>query len=214
MDFIFDPSLVLYLPLYELDGASFTSRDAYAHLCTAIGAVWKPNGRYFDGADDYIDCGSNGALDFTSEDFTIESWINIDSLAASRTIVCRGSYEVEGYELMVPTNGRIYVSTWQSGARQNSYTATSVIGINMWYHIVWVRQGTSGVAYRNSELIDWESAPTHSHPATSARDFKVGIRDDNGQDFSGFIDEVRVYNRGLSPQEIQRNYLATKWRYR
>jgi len=29
----------------------------------------------------------------------------------------------------------------------------------------------------------------------------------------GLIGEVRVYNRGLTPLEIHRNYLATKWRY-
>ena len=57
MNFIFDPYLVLYLPLYELDGASFMSKDAYGHLCTVIGALWRPNGRYFDGIDDRIDLG-------------------------------------------------------------------------------------------------------------------------------------------------------------
>ena len=59
MDFIFDPSLVLYLPLYQPDGASFASRDAYGHLCTVTGALWTPQGRTFDGADDIIDLGNN-----------------------------------------------------------------------------------------------------------------------------------------------------------
>ena len=43
--FKLDPSLVLYLPLYELDGSSFRSRDAYGHLATVTGALWTPQGR-------------------------------------------------------------------------------------------------------------------------------------------------------------------------
>ena len=31
--------------------------------------------------------------------------------------------------------------------------------------------------------------------------------------WNGLIDEVRIYNRALTPLEIQHNYLATKWRY-
>ena len=31
--------------------------------------------------------------------------------------------------------------------------------------------------------------------------------------FKGLIGDVRVYNRALTPLEIQRIYLATKWRY-
>ena len=54
MNFIFDPSLVLYLPLHQRDGSSFMSKDAYGHVCTVTGAVWTPEGRLFDGVDDYI----------------------------------------------------------------------------------------------------------------------------------------------------------------
>ena len=60
MDFIFDPSLVLYLPLGQLDGTSFVSQDAYGHLCTVTGTVWGSRGRYFDGADDLVN--ANAAI--------------------------------------------------------------------------------------------------------------------------------------------------------
>ena len=33
MDYIFDSSVALYLPLCELDGTSFQSKDAYGHMC-------------------------------------------------------------------------------------------------------------------------------------------------------------------------------------
>lgn len=55
-----DPYLKLYLPLYELDGSSFMSKDAYGHLCTVTGALWRPNGRWFDKTSDIITCGNIG----------------------------------------------------------------------------------------------------------------------------------------------------------
>ena len=43
---------VLWLPLWKLDGAQFTSKDAYGRLVTVTGAPWGPQGRPFDGVDD------------------------------------------------------------------------------------------------------------------------------------------------------------------
>ena len=86
MDFIFDPSLALYLPLYELDGASFMSKDAYGHSCTAIGALWRPNGRWLDGINDYINCGADTSFDISGT-MTLEVWMK------------RTSAGVWGYEI-------------------------------------------------------------------------------------------------------------------
>ena len=77
MNFVFDPSLVLYLPLYEMDGASFASRDAYGHRCTVTGALWRPNGRYFDAVNDGINCGTGSNLNLgnTMDKYTMTAWI-------------------------------------------------------------------------------------------------------------------------------------------
>ena len=78
MDFIFDPSMVLYLPLYELDGASFMSKDAYGHLCTVTGALWTSQGRDFDGIDDSITLPT--AFDSLT-DLTLEAWLLCNNAA-------------------------------------------------------------------------------------------------------------------------------------
>src|SRR3990172_13167350 len=71
--FIYDPSLVFYVPLYELDGTTFQSKDAYGHLCTVTGALWRPQGRDFDGTDDVISAPDHNALDITGT-VTLISW--------------------------------------------------------------------------------------------------------------------------------------------
>ena len=79
-DFIYDPSLVLYIPLHQLDGSLFMSQDAYGHLCTVTGAAWTLQGYDFDGTDDKIDCGSNTILDNLFDGGgTVLAWINVDT---------------------------------------------------------------------------------------------------------------------------------------
>ena len=75
MDFIYDPYLVLYLPLYQLDGSSFASRDAYGNPGTVAGALWRPQGRFFDAIDDVLDCGNGTSLQIT-EEISIDAWVN------------------------------------------------------------------------------------------------------------------------------------------
>ena len=52
------------------------------------------------------------------------------------------------------------------------------------------RRGQSGSAHRARSL-------------TSTGDLRIGGNNVWGEFFSGLIDEVRVYNRALSPTEIQ-----------
>lgn len=54
----------------------------------------------------------------------------------------------------------------------------------------------------------------HIDPKTSTDIAYLGARKDlAAQFFDGKIGEFRVYSRALTPPEIQRNYLVTKWRY-
>jgi hypothetical protein len=61
-DFILDPSLALYLPLWKKDGSVIASEDRHGHSCTVTGPVWRPQGRAFDGTDDYIAISHNAGI--------------------------------------------------------------------------------------------------------------------------------------------------------
>lgn len=189
-DWVLDPSLVLYLPLHQLDGSSFMSKDKHGHLCAVTGALWRPNGHYFDGSDDYIDCGDSSALTITSG--TIEVWAYRQNKAGGNN-----HWLVAGYN---GGGGYVY---WTGGADTLAASA-GTIHVNgngassateeRWQHIA-----VSGIAL---------TAITNS--------LKVGTRHIllAGNYFEGYIGEVRIYNRALTPLEIQHNYQATKWRYR
>jgi len=226
VNFIFDPSLVLYLPLYGLDGASFVSKDAYGHLCTVTGASWRPNGRYFDGADDYIkEATRSEALALTGAQ-THLAWIYISALGGygitARGIVASSNTSQAGCGVWLGSvNGDI---RWQcnDGATAANLEATTGFVTTGVFHLIGVSwDGTTDAGkvlfINDGRVVDTDTSPVSSIIANPTVDnyFKIGIRyvSLSYGDFSGTIGEVWVYNRALSPQEIQHIYLATKWRY-
>jgi len=208
--FIFDPSLVLYLPLYELDGAKFQSKDAYGHLCTVTGALWRPNGRYFNGSTNKIEIPASAKqFDFTSEDFTIIAQIYPEDIAANRAYFDRGNYQVGGYYFYHGGDGKPRLATHQSLADQTSVCATAVV-INKWQNVAVVRIGTAATFYIDGEAKNSSGAlanPTSISVVSTIASLGTSAY------FLGTIGYILVYSRALTPQEVLKNYLATRGRY-
>jgi len=211
-DFVFDPSLVLYLPLGKLDGASFTSKDARGHLCTVTGALWQPNGRDFDGTDDYVDCGNPASLNISAA-MTVEAWFKQAGDAGWQMIASRDDgganrdWQLATYKPETKLNFGFF-----SGGVFKEAKVTPIPSLNTWHYVVGVSDGTNIMIYLDGEL-----KMTNSGGAIDTDPANIGIgarmSATHSENFNGIIDEVRIYNRALSPLEIQCNYLATKWRY-
>ena len=210
-NFIYDPSLVLYLPLHMLDGASFMSKDAYGHSCAVTGALWTPRGRSFDGTDDEIDTGSSATLNLTTA-ISVIMWVKPD-LSANRTLLSRCVNSTHGYTLIAASNSNLYLISRNSNVDPGTLSKSGLV-TNTWYQVgfIWVSSVKRALVL-NGELfsegstdVDIPSIPT-DHTYIGRNDPWYGSR------FKGLIGEVRLYNQALSSLEIQHNYLATKWRY-
>jgi len=224
-DFVFDPSLVLYLPLYKLDGASFMSQDAYGHLCTVTGAVWRPTGRYFDGTDDGILVPPCAALDITAY-LTVIGWINAAPASGTQAVVSKynfGDNQICWYlagESGSSDKFKAQVSEVGDAATYKHYRSSVAVLDNSWHQVAFTwAVGTLTLFADGAEDI----SPTKVNDDTFTSIFSVednigiGASRSSGSwqhEISGYIGEVWVYNRALTPQEIQRNYMATKWRYK
>ena len=213
MNFIFDPSLVLYVPLYKLDGVSFASRDAYGHLCTVTGALWRTNGRYFDGSDDKINCGVITTI--PTANMTVEAWVkSISPDTAKRNAVWQIKADANNQVyLACPylTTNEIHLYATVNGGAQNVGKVADLPSDMS--HVVCQFVGASWSFYLNGMYINsWSKASLAD--LVGALTLYIGSHTDSTNQFGGLIGEVRIYNRVLSILEIQHNYLATKWRYR
>ena len=181
----------------------------YGNTTSNVTAGQFGNALAFDGVDDYVNAGNNASLNFVSQDFTITMWIEPATIIpAAQTLFIRGLYQTDGYNFEMRTN-RIWMRTEQAGAEQNTFTTNSIIA-NQWQHIVMVRNGSSVTLYRNNINIT-SSAATHINPLTSTRDALIGIYGYTSSPFNGSIDEVRIYNRALSADEIAMQYNSSKY---
>ena len=205
MDFVFDPSLVLYLPLYQPDGASLASKDIHGHPCTVTGATWTPQGRKFDGTDDLISIGSPSVVNPGTKGITVSYWICPLSTTGSYIgHVNLSSATMNSRFQTVFHDGNLQVYTKDSSWHNTGMT----LGLNEWTFVTWTRAG--GTLSLNLNGIDtgWSMAHTGSLGPMTA--ITVGR---HANTLNGMMGEVWIYQRGLSPMESQRNYLATKWRY-
>lgn len=215
MDFIFDPSLVLYLPLHHLDGASFMSKDAYGHVCSVTGALWRPQGRYFDGLDDRIDCGDKAAFELGTSDYTLEAWVKPVVDGTRRTVFSK--YATDVYGIWIHTDDKWHAYTYDAmGGGISTYSIDAAVA-DRWYHLVAIKYPRAvGGAYQDlyidGEFDNQNYSGGVADLDTSGASLFVGSRNAL-EHFKDTIGEVRIYRRALTPLEIQHNYLATKWRY-
>ncbi len=219
MDFIFDPSLVLYLPLYELDGASFMSKDIYGHLCTVTGAIWTPQGRSFDGSDDNVNCGNDTALDIGICGGTFVAWLKPAAVAATYIAVMKGGGGAGSINYRLGIDATLLDFRADIGGTVRTLTsAGKPVSVNEWICFSAKLQYLSDLVWTRMFLyidgIEYAQATYGSFPIITTSNLRIGSSDIPNLFYNGVIGEVLIYNRPLTALEIQRNYLATKWRYR
>ncbi|MEA1894264.1 MAG: LamG-like jellyroll fold domain-containing protein [Euryarchaeota archaeon] len=171
------------------------------------GATWV-DGKYwkaleFDGVDDYVDCGNDTSLDVTG-DVTVETWVKFSSTANNYYAVLdkRGGTGI--YEIWQKSDTTMTFSL--GGANISSNTFTPMLG--QWYHIA--ASGIVGQSGHRKIFIngvdvtsDTGGAPT-SVTGGSLTIGAYGIG--SGEFFKGIIDEVRIYNRTLTAEDIKEHY--------
>ncbi len=211
------------------EGSGTTAYDSAGdNNGTIYGAQWTTGqidgALEFDGVDDYVDVGDpvDESLDFGADDsFTLLAWIKSDKAKRYSAIVDKrrstgtGGVFKEGYNLGVHLGVIEFGVEDVSGNRTSIlHSGATVLNDDTWHHVVAVRDTQTGElrAYVNG----FADAPavTDSTTATLAtsKSFQIGRRDttahgSNLNYFGGKIDDVRVYDRALSAEEVQELYL-------
>ena len=220
MDFIFDPSLVLYLPLGRLDGTSFVSRDCHGHLCTITGTLWGLHGRYFDGIDDRISANTTANGGVAGEPHTMAGWGRLADWDTDHSICGFGRTDQAGWfdTMYCDSNGNFIARTRFASGTQNIVTSLLTYTDDTdWHFLALVVDADSHINHFSVDGIYQGSDTTNANDLSSMDEFYIGqfpYGTPNRNPWKGDIGEVWVYGRELTPLEIQHNYEATKWRYR
>ncbi|MDO9464906.1 MAG: LamG domain-containing protein [bacterium] len=158
----------------------------------------------FDGEDDYVDCGDKAILNIR-DSVTVDAWVCPDRTAPVDTGIAGNSW---GFLLTFYKNG----CWWYISGGGNNVKAGLKLGI--WQHVAGTFDGDIMNLYVNGKLT--ATKKSEAKLIGKAGNLTIGclMSDPAAKDpamrnnnfFSGMIGRVRVYNKALSLEEIQKLY--------
>jgi len=200
--------LVLWLKFNEGSGSIAKDSSFYNNHGTIYGATWT-DGKFgkalsFDGVDDYVEVSDSPELN--SDVFTITGWIhpilphgNSHTNAVINKAVYAGPPDRKGwYVRFYGTNslGLTFGVYFDDAEVIVSYTVTED-----WHYFAAVYNGTNVMLYVDGELKNSKVGGTTYQKPTG-----VNLKLGSHGAYHGLIDEVRIYSRALSENEIKMLY--------
>jgi len=197
--------LVAHWKLDEGSGNTVYDSSSYGNDGTFKGDPQWVVGYYggaleFDGTDDNIDCGNDDSLNIADE-ITLSAWINMaqrPDVDNWYTIPWKeGAYSMYlyGADNEVTT---LAADFWLDTGRADIWNGPDIdIPPNNWTHIAVTFNGTDFEFYVNGEH-DY----TQNEPATIEISAINLLFTEDGSNFEGLVDDVRIYNRALTQDEI------------
>ena len=185
----------------------------------------------FNGSNEYVSVPDNAALDITGE-IAISAWVNVDSYTGALFPIASKRRNSGGtnshdddmnYSMSVGQDGSLRFA-YRTGPTLNDaaytiFTPAGAIGLDSWYHVAvsytFGSNGTENVLFINGQPVancSWTQLPngapaaTNSHPLMIGRDYYAGNGDTRFAD--GLLDEVAIFSKALSPEQIQAQYQA------
>jgi len=214
--------------LWSFDGKDMAGVTAYdrsgnANNGTLTGGPTRAIGKIgqglsFDGTDDYVNAGRNSSLDMGANNFSVGGWIKTSGNPSAQAgdagyglLATKGSSGAGGkrYGLWAyrQTSG-VAALNLDDDAAEAYFEGTTNIDDGNWHMVYGVRDG-------NTARIYVDGIQENTADITG-----LGSLDDTNKDFifsaeshdpikyfvRGTIDDVRIYNRALSADEIKRLY--------
>ncbi len=154
-----------------------------------------------DGSGDYVDCGNNPAFAMTTNQMTVAAWVTIRSIPGEwRAAVAKGE---NAWRLgNVNMDPRFHFGmTWWDQPNPYAVDGGTSVNFNEWHHIAGTFDGANINIYLDG-VVD-ASATTPEPIGTNNLNVFIGDNPEaTGRYWDGLIDDVRLYNRALTTEEI------------
>lgn len=190
----------------EASGSMVADASGKGNHGTIKEAVRINSGRYgkalkFDGVNDWVTVNDSAALDLSSS-MTLEAWVYPQTLAGWRTVLLKEKPGDAVYYLDSSNDARLPNSGIKIGGLKEINGANQ-LPVNQWTHLVSTYDGQYHRLYVNgAEVV---KSAQNGLIQQSDGVLRIGGNSVWGEYFQGYIDEVRIYNRALTPSEINSN---------
>ena len=199
---------VLELRFEENSGSLAFDSSGNGNHGDIYGATWT-DGKFgkalsFDGVDDYVSVPYSANL-YVPNEVTLTAWIYPRNPSGSWQTIIAHSPTAGQYNYWLYLEANALKLSVYSDTYPDLIVTNAIPTANTWYYIVVTAiKGSTVKVYVNGVLVGTGTAKT---------DFWTGgyltigdLRPGRGIFFNGTIDEVRIYNRALSEEEIKSSY--------
>jgi len=202
---------VLLLHFESLDGNTVLDSSSYNNHGTNYRAGLTTgkvgNALYFDGDEDWVEVDDAPSLNVSSA-VTISTWVNINSFPKTGLqigqIIDKHVHKQKGpFGIMIKTGVGViarFVNTTKT-----EFNIETSINTGTWYHVVATYGDGQAKLYLNGILKD--SITTMGNLMSSNYSIYIGNGVNRDYYFDGAIDEVRVYPRALSEEEVVQQWI-------
>ena len=160
----------------------------------------------FDGTSGFVSIPNSPSLDSFTSAITVEFWMNSARLTANPTwagLVCKGN---DSWRVMGTSEGNTVYAAF-NGVTPVDLFGNRNVNDGQWHHIAATYDGSTMSIYVDGTLDASQSASGVINQNTLPLDLGANSGSP-GLMFSGLIDEVSLYNRALSSDEIAAIYAA------
>jgi hypothetical protein len=193
-----DPTLVAHWALDEAEGLLAGDSVGINEGYVFGGPIWEVDGGqvggaiYLDGIDDYIIAGP--VLDPAEGPFSVLAWIRGGAAGQAVTSVPGGS----DWLSLDPLAGHLMTELGSGGRDASFLLSETTVTDADWHRIGFVWDGLYRTLYVDGVAVAEDMQNGLSNPANG---FYIGTGKAMaaGTYFSGLIDDVRIYNRAVSP---------------
>ncbi|MBU1854065.1 MAG: LamG domain-containing protein, partial [Candidatus Omnitrophica bacterium] len=178
-------------------------------------SVWNATGRYggafeFDGVDDIINVAHSTSLNLSSA-FTYSIWFNARKLSPGVELFNKGSSDLTDSPRLFIDSDTVYFDISTGAGDAYSETESFTFSTDNWYNIV-----ITGIAGDQPTIyVDSIAAAAYTNRDalqnpifTNSEPLEIGGSSWLHRYFNGTIDEVRIWNRSLSADEIYQQYIS------
>lgn len=185
------------------------------HNGTASGVLRGVEGKInntfeYDGVNDVVDVSHNIALNFDNNSFSYEAWVLLNNTGTTGIIIVKqqsGDDFTGTYLYRANTNKfRLQITDTTPGFMDSGVYTT----LNEWIHVIGTRNNSGGVAiYINGAV---NITGTNIKSGDNVESMRFGLNAQNGQDFFGKIDVVRIYNTYINESRALSLFNGTEGR--
>jgi hypothetical protein len=226
-------SLLGYWKMDDGTGTNATDASGNGNTLTMTGSpTWTAPGQIgastldFSGTAQYLSVAdpASNILDFGVDgaSFTITGWFNRDTFANDHTLVAKklsqSTTSDDGYIAWIGGGDDLFHFRVDEAGSTDTYSIASASAFTAtgWHSFAISWNDNSSLTtpvnlYIDGTLSSGTTSGTFANVGTFANNeaFALGAESDGGNPFDGKIDDIRIYNRALSTDEVSKLYQTT-----